>query len=498
MTSRESSPQHNVSRNAKWAIIQTIVSAGVLFVLYRFLLKELGPEKLGLWSLILASTSIARIGELGFSNATLRFVGKYVGAGNPGAAAEILETSLLTIALPLGVLLAIIIPLLGSVLAWIVPPHHMADALVIVPWAMLALWLGIVGGLVQSAIDGSGRMDQRNMVLIATNGIYLALAIYLTPVLGLKGVAVAQVLQAAASLLIMWWLAKRHLRELPLMPFRWKRVRFKETLGFAVNMQISGIAGMLIDPITKAFISRFAGLEFLAYYEMANQVVNRARGVLMAGFQAMLPTYASVDPSDLDRLRELNRHAETRVLTLGIPYLTLVATAFPLISLIWTGTIQYQLIMCGVLLSVTWVLATIGIPAYYFSVGTGRGGLVAKNQLMMAIMTSIFGPLFGNLYGGYGVVLGAMLALLLATEYMKFRVSNVFSKSIYKNESNGKHRVVRLYVYSVSVGALFFEQLTLLYADTNLQYIISFAICIASLSITAYYTAELSGTIKKT
>lgn len=421
MTNRESSQQHNVSRNAKWAIIQTIVSAGVLFVLYRFLLKELGPEKLGLWSLILASTSIARIGELGFSNATLRFVGKYVGAGNPGAAAEILETSLLTIALPLGVLLAIAIPLLGSVLPWVVPSHHMVDALAIVPWAMFALWLGIIGGLVQSAIDGSGRMDQRNMVLIVTNGIYLALATNLTPLLGLKGVAIAQVLQAATSLLIMWWLAKRHLNALPLIPFRWSRVRFKEILGFAVNMQIGGIAGMLIEPLTKAFVSRFGGLELLAYYEMANQVITRTRSVLIAGFQSVTPQYAI--SQELTAHREIFIKSQTAVLNLGIPFMAIVIIAFPLISYIWSGTYQVSFIHLGQLVGMTWLIITSLMPAYFYLTGTGRGVSIAIAHVAALIGTLALGWGSGE-FGPTGPIAGWAASLIAANIYLNIVAIN--------------------------------------------------------------------------
>ena len=54
-----------LSRNAFAAMAQVVVSAAVLFVFYRFLIRQLGPEEIGVWSLVVASTAVARLGEFG-------------------------------------------------------------------------------------------------------------------------------------------------------------------------------------------------------------------------------------------------------------------------------------------------------------------------------------------------------------------------------------------------------------------------------------------------
>ncbi len=405
-----------VSRNAKWAIAQTVISAGVLFFLYRFLLHELGAAKLGLWSLILASTTLAKIGELGFSNATLRFVGRYVGAGQPQEAAEILETALLSISLPFLILAALAVPLIGLILPWFVPAEHMPEALVIVPWAMLALWLGVTGGLVQSAIDGSGRMDQRSMVLIATNLLYLAGTVVLVPVLGLRGVAIAQALQAGVALALMWWLARRRLKALPWLPVRWRKNRFTEIAGFALTMQAGSVAGMFMEPITKALISRFGGLEFLAYYDMANQVVSRARSVLISGFQAITPEFAIA--RDEAEHRKLFLQSQRKVIDMGMPFMALVMLAFPVLSVLWIGHSEPAFIISGQILGLTCMAVTFLMPSYFFLTGTGRGLPVAIAQSASLAGTALLGWAAAQLHPQFGPIVGAALALLLGNIYM--------------------------------------------------------------------------------
>ena len=419
---------HQVSRNAKWAIAQTISSAGVLFVLYRFLLNELGAEKLGLWSLILASTSLARLGELGFSTATLRFVAKYTGLGKLHEAAEILETALLTISLPFLLLTALAVPLVGSVLQWFVPTQHIAEALVVLPWAMLALWLGVTGGIVQSAIDGYGRMDQRNMVLIVTNLIYLALAVLLTPAYGLTGVAFAQAVQGGASLVLMWLLAKAQLRSLPWLPWRWHKHRFSEVAGFALTMQIGSIAGMFIEPITKAMVSRFGGLEFLAYYEMANQVMTRARSVLVSGFQAITPQFSMTKAPP--KHRELFLESQRKAIDIGIPFMSFVMLAIPTISQIWIGRYESAFITSGLLIGLTWLLVTLMMPAYFYLTGSGRGFPIAVAHVLSLVGTIFLGWMGGRLIGQYGPIIGAAISLLLGNVCIYFIAVN----GLFKND----------------------------------------------------------------
>ena len=60
--------------NARVSIAQTIVVGLVLFILYRYLLATIGVEQLGLWSVVLASTSISRISELGLSGSVVKFL----------------------------------------------------------------------------------------------------------------------------------------------------------------------------------------------------------------------------------------------------------------------------------------------------------------------------------------------------------------------------------------------------------------------------------------
>ena len=83
--------------NAIMAIVQVVAVGIILFVLYKFLLKTIGIEDLGIWSVVLATTSVAGIGNFGLSGSVVKFVAKYVARGK-GEAVAALEPAVVSLA----------------------------------------------------------------------------------------------------------------------------------------------------------------------------------------------------------------------------------------------------------------------------------------------------------------------------------------------------------------------------------------------------------------
>src|SRR5512139_639670 len=259
--------------NATVSVVQTVISGLVLFLLYRYLIVHLGAEQLGLWSVILASTSVARLSDLGLTGSVVKFVARYRALKDDEQAAEVVQTAGISIALVMAVLLLMIYPLLDDVLKLSIPSQSMQQALSILPWAVLSLWLGSVGSVFQSGLDGCQRMDIRNLLMMLGNLLFLGAALWLVPLYGLVGLAVAQAAQGLLLMIANWLVLRHHLKSLPWLPGHWSKAKFKEMFGYAVNFQINSIAILLFDPITKLLMSRYGGLSGAAYYEMASQLV---------------------------------------------------------------------------------------------------------------------------------------------------------------------------------------------------------------------------------
>ena len=291
--------------NASVSVIQTVISGIVLFLLYRYLLNHLGATELGLWSVILASTSVARLSDLGLTGSVLKFVSRHRALKNDDQAGAVVQTAAISIALVMTILAIAIYPLLEAVLKLAVPVAQMPQASNLLPWAVLSLWLGSVSGVFQSGLDGCHRMALRNILMIVANLLYFGAALWLVPHYGLLGVAFGQVAQALLLLVLNWIALRRQLPSLPLVPVRWSKKVFSEIFGYAISFQINSIAILLFDPLTKLLMSKFGGLSSAAYYEMASQLVVKLRALLISANQALVPEVADIHETSPHKLQAL-------------------------------------------------------------------------------------------------------------------------------------------------------------------------------------------------
>jgi O-antigen/teichoic acid export membrane protein len=442
-----------IFNNAALAVIQTITSAFLLFFLYRYLLNKLGPEQLGIWAVVLASTSVGRLSDMGFSGAALKFVAKCLAYGDQKKAAEVVQTASLSIGFALAVLAVATYPLLQLALTWSMPKNSLPTALSILPWAVLSLWFGMVAGIFQSALDGCQRMDIRNLLLILCNVIYLGIALLLVPAYGLEGLAKGQLVQAVVLLLLSWFMLRRFLPELPLIPWRWSKKEFKEMFSYAINFQIGSLAGLLFDPVTKFFLAKYGGLANTAYYEMANQVIAKARGVLVSALQAVIPVIAGTKDDEHEVRLNVYRKSYSLFFFLTWPYYIALTLAFPLLSLIWIGHFENVFILYGTLLTMGWLLSNLGVPAYFFNIGTGFLLWNTVLHVMTGLLNLSLAYVLGQQYGAVGVVVAAMISLILPNWLLVFVVKKrlgIPATDIVPTD----HRVFVLLILMSGIGAM--------------------------------------------
>lgn len=406
--------------NATVSVAQTIISGLVLFLLYRYLIDQLGVEQIGLWSVVLASTSVARLSDMGLTGSVVKFVARYRALREDVQAAHVVQTAAISVAAVMSVLCIAVYPLLDNVLALAVPEESMAQAVSILPWAVFSLWLGSVSGVFQSGLDGCQRMDIRNILMIICNLLFMVAVLWLVPNYGLIGLATGQIIQGVVLLLTSWLVLRRQLKALSWVPMHWSKAKFKEMFGYAVNFQINSVAILLFDPVIKLLIGHSGGLSGVAYYEMANQLVIKLRALLIAATQALVPAVAELHEAAPEKVRELYLKAYRMLFFFAIPFYAAILICLPVVSIMWIGHIEDQFLLFCMLLTVGWGLNTLVGPAYFINLGTGNLKWNTISHVSMAVINVILGLLLGSMFGGLGVVIGAMIALVVASWFVTF------------------------------------------------------------------------------
>ena len=447
--------------NATFSVVQTIISGAVLFLLYRFLIVQLGAEQLGLWSVILASTSVARLSDMGLTGSVVKFVARYRALKDDEHAAEVVQTAAISIALIMAVLVLMIYPLLDDVLELSIPAQSLPQALSILPWAIFSLWLGSVGGVFQSGLDGCQRMDIRNILMILGNLLFFAAALWLVPHYGLVGLAVGQALQGLVLMLGSWLVLRHQLSALPWLPMHWSKAKFKEMFAYAVNFQISSIAILFFDPVTKLLMSRYGGLSSAAFYEMASQLVVKLRALLMSAIQALVPVVAELHETSPKKVRELYLKAYRLLFFVAIPFYAAILIALPMVSVLWLGHSEAQFLLFGAFLVVGWGMNSLIGPAYFLNLGTGYLKWNSIAHVLMAILNVLLGLMLGTMLGGLGVAISAMAALIIASWFIIYTLHKQY-KIPFQNIVPSEHYLLLIVVFCCIAMSMWINEIYLL------------------------------------
>ena len=404
--------KRQVLRNAVMSIFQIIGQSILLFILYRFLLDHIGIKALGIWSVVMATTSVAQIANMGLSASVLRFVAKYLALNKEEEVSCLIQTAVISLASIYGLILFAIFFFSDGILGLIVPAASLRDALSIFPFALASLWISVISSVYQAGLDGYQRIDLRNMFNLACSLLYLLLCIILVPTYGLKGVAYSQVTQAFASLVCGWFLLKRYVANLPLIPLIWNRKLFREMASYGGNLQVISVSVILYDPITKGLLTKFGGLAMTGFFEMASRMIYQLRAILGSANQVLVPSIAELKEREPGNIQKIYKDSYRLIVYLSVPFYFAAITLIPVISEIWIGHYDRSFVLFSYLLAVGWFINTLCGPGYVMNLGTGELRWSTVGHVTIVIANLGLGLFLGGILGGVGVVAAWVLSLI--------------------------------------------------------------------------------------
>ncbi len=405
--------QKQIFWNAATTIAQVIGTACALFVLYRFLIRSMGVERLGIWSLVLATTSVVTLANQGFSTSIVKFVAKYVAHGEAESVSVLIQTALLSTAAALTVLCIALYPAAHWILKLVLPAARLAEAYAILPYAFFSLWINIAGSILLAGLAGHELITHRNYVVLGGSGLYLVLAFVLVPRYSLLGLAYAQTAQTGACFVATWILLRRTIPQLPFVPHRWDRALFREMCGYGLHFQFITASQAAREPVTKALLAKFGGLAMTGMYDMASRWVFTFRELIVQANLVLVPTISGLRERDPAAIPAVYRASYRLVFFLGVPAFAFLVTVSPIVSHIWLGRYEPVFVTFVALLAAGWLVNILSNPAYVVDLGTGALRWVSIGCACTAILNPALGYFAGRFFGGVAVVAVSALTLML-------------------------------------------------------------------------------------
>lgn len=419
----------NLRSNTLWALGEVILNGIVLFVLYKVVISSLGIKALGIWSIVLATTTLGRLADIGTASGLSRFV----------AAAEANKDSERTLAYAETSIISTVVFFTGIALVIAAPAYYAlaltmdGDSLVLgrqlLPFSLVSFVLISVAYAPTSALIGQHRADQKSMITSAGTIVLFTTAVLFVPRYGLLALAWAQIAQHALMTIGGWLLFLRnHFNSWTFrLPIHWRKDIFKEIIGFGMKLQIASIVWMAWDPVVKFLMSSVGGLEIVGFYEMTQRLFLQVTKLVVTPNLVLVPSFAHLMESEPEKIGPLYHNALALSLFFGLPLMGGVALLSPAISYIWIGHVEMTFVILSMIFSCSGFLSLVAMPANFLGIGTSYlkgniyGVLISMGGLCLQ------GFLFGHMLGGLGVALvagfmssvGSLLSMVMNCRQMK-------------------------------------------------------------------------------
>ena len=444
----EINSKKRISINIISTILQVLVVGVVYLFLYKFLLESLGIEKLGVWSIILATSSIANLANFGITSGLVKFIADYNAKKNLKDIPKLIFTALVSIII-LFLLIVIIIYFFSKViLGFVVEQKYLSLALEILPYSLLCLFINSVGGIFTSTLEGFQKNYVKNFLFLFSSVFLLLSSYYLVPIYQLKGVATAQVLQSVI-ILVGSLLFVINTSQLAIFnKWNWDYKIFRELINYGAKFQVISVFQMLYEPITKGLISKFGGLAVLGYYEMAARLVNQVRALIVNANQVMVPVVAHTNSTQKENLKELYNKMMSITFFVNVLLISVLLIFTPIISILWIGHWEPIFVFSMLLLSTSIFVNILIGPAYFSCVGEGNLNLILKSQIMIGILNLILGYVLGYYFSGKGVIVSWAISVAISSFYLFYNYQK--EKDIPLTNLFTKYNVI-LFVVSVLV-----------------------------------------------
>jgi O-antigen/teichoic acid export membrane protein len=393
---------------------QVIFIGLVYFFLYRYLLSKLGVELLGVWSVVLSTSSLANLANFGVADSVIRFVALYNGEKDEVKIKRLIFTSSIFLVLLFILIAAIIYPFADLILRSVLPAKYIKEGLVILPFSLLCLIINAVNGVYASVLDGIQRNYLRNLIFSFSSVLLLVATYMLVPEFKLKGVAFAQVGQSLFTLFACLTIIVFRLKYNPLK-WNWDKRIFKQIFRYGMKFQFISLAAMVNEPVIKILLGKFGGMAFAGYYEMANRLLSQARGVIVSATQSLVPVLVNVAKNEVPAFY---KKLFSNVLFFSLAIICVIVTSGRLISGYWIGHYESVFYFTLILLAVSTFINLLTTPSYFYYIAKANLNILIKTHLILTVTNILTGSLLGFFFGGYGVVFGWFFAVSIGSLFL--------------------------------------------------------------------------------
>lgn len=393
------------------SILEQLVVGATFFVLYGYLIRVVGAEQLGVWSLVMVSVNLGQLANLGIASGLIRSVAKSEGDGDRDATVAAIDTALLlTLAIFLSLGLLLYFPF-KAYLVYSVSEDHGDLALNLLPYGLIVLVLTNIANVPLSGLGGMQLFRWRSLIAIFSTLVGLLIVLFGAKPYGILAASVAFVVQPALSSIAGWYLLRKAVPELSWAPRRFRAAQARELLGFGAQIQLITFAMMFIEPATRLVLGIYGTLDSVTYFTLAWRFIVQARGFVFSAIFVMVPAFGKIGRSQPEQSNPLYHRVNRLAAIAGATVFGGAAAVAPFISDIWIGHRANLFIEMTIALALGWHINALSLGAYVRGLGEGVVRWILGGHMLMAVLNIALAYGFAQAFGPIGPVWSVTVAL---------------------------------------------------------------------------------------
>lgn len=419
-------------RNSASGVIQFVVSTLLLLLAIPILVRKLGTESYGVFSIISIVGSVNVFANLGLNASLVKFLAEQ--GKRRDSHYDIVVTLAISavVIVPVTALLAcfhrfVLVGILN------VPLHLLNAARALFLYALWANCLIFLGQTFSAILDSQQKIYLTNILQLTYNIFYWGLittAVLFGCTLGELGMFVffaGFVWFAATGIAtrISWGKLEIEglLRNFP-------RIARKQ-ISYGKNIYLSGVTNFFYEPVTRILISHFIGIREVGYFDIALKAKGQVVGIAAKVFYPLFPFFSKL--ADAAKIKLIVTDLQQKILFLVVPCTAVIVFAVGPFVRIWIGMDAPEISAAVAVVVVANLLFSVSvIPIYHYMTAKSHTEVMIYSQLANACPSFAVFLLTYKALGFPSALLGTGLGifcsfLLLNYYQKKFLETIVFS-----------------------------------------------------------------------